>query len=144
MRDHMIPHRRKGEMNLKNQDIYNAALKILAQRDEEGANEDYEERAPYLIAAFCCESARADEAYRKANGLPKPTAQSAVYLELGADFPCCSRFAATASVYLASMLVIDEAPELSDKLFDKYSDMMSAICMEIPAEVERISDRYGY
>lgn len=129
---------------MKNQDIYDAALKILAQRDEVGVNEDYEERAPYLIAAFCSESARADEAYRKANGLPKRTSQSAVYLDLSAEFPCCSRFAPTASVYLASMLVIDESPDLSDKLFDRYSDMMSALCMEIPAEVESISDRYGF
>lgn len=128
---------------MKNQDIYDGALKILAQRDIEGANEDYEERAPYLIAAFCSECSRADAAYRKANGLSKGTATNSVYLNLSAEFPCCSRFASAASVYLASMLVIDENPELSDKLFDRYSDMMSAICMEIPAEIESISDRYN-
>ena len=129
---------------MKNQDIYDGALRILAEKSTQGTNEDYEERAPYLIAAFCCESARADAAYRKANGLSGGSSQSSVYLELSAEFPCCSRFAATASVYLASMLVIDENPELSDKLFDRYSDMMSAICMEIPAVVESISDRYEF
>ena len=129
---------------MKNQDIYDGALRILAESSTQGANEYYEERAPYLIAAFCCESARADAAYRKANDLPVAASQSSVYLELSADFPCCSRFAATASVYLASMLVIDENPDLSDKLFDRYSAMMSAICMEIPAVVESISDRYEF
>ena len=39
---------------------------------------------------------------------------------------------------------LHENPELSDKLFDRYSDMMSAICMEIPAVVESISDRYEF
>ncbi len=128
---------------MKNQDIYDSALRILAEKITAGANDDYEERAPYLIAAFCCESARADAAYRRANGLSSAQSFNSVYLDLTSDFPCCSRFATAASMYLASMLVIDEASELSDRLFDKYSDIMSAICMEIPAVVEDISDRYG-
>lgn len=119
-------------------------MRILAERVGEGLNEDYEERAPYILAAFCYESSEADAAYRKSHYLPAASAVSEVYLELSADFPCCERFSSAACTYLASMLVIDDDPELSDTLFDKYSEMMSSICSKIPAIVEPISDRYGF
>lgn len=129
---------------MKNKDIYDGALKILAEKNAVGANDDYEERAPYLIAAFCSESASADAAYRRANYLPAANPVSEVYVDLASDFPCSTRFAAAACTYLASMLIIDDDTELSDKLFDKYSDIMSAICSEIPALIEDISDRYSF
>ena len=127
---------------MKNKDIYDSALRILAERCDADACEDYEERAPYLIAAFCAESAEADRIYRKANGLAAPKAVSEVFLPLNDTFPCASRFATAASTYLASMLVLDDNSELADKLFDRYSDMMSAICYELPALVEPITEKY--
>ncbi len=129
---------------MKNQDIYDGALRILAERCDAGLNEDYEERAPYIIAAFCYESSEADAAYRKSHYLPAAPSVSEVYLNLSDKFPCCERFSAAACMYLASMLVVDEDSELSDKLFDKYSEMMSSICSKIPAIVEPISDKYGF
>ena len=129
---------------MKNKDIYDGALKILAERCDEGLCEDYEERAPYILAAFCYESSEADAAYRKSHYLPDAPKVSDVYLELSANFPCCERFSAAACTYLASMLVVDEDPELSDRLFEKYSEMMSAICSKIPAMVEPITDKYGF
>ena len=129
---------------MKNKDIYDSALRILAERCEAEACEDYEERAPYLIAAFCSESAEADRIYRKANGLSAPKAVSEVFLPLTNDFPCSVRFASAASMYLASMLIFDENTELADRLFERYSDMMSAICYELPALVEPIRDKYFF
>lgn len=129
---------------MKTREIYNAALRVLAEKCVEGANDDYEERAPYLVANFCCEASRADSAYRKANSLTASKKVSSVFIDLDSDFPCCDRFTTAAVMYLAAMLIIDETPELSDKFFDRYSDAMSEICMEIPATIERISDRYGF
>ena len=129
---------------MKNKDIYDGALKILAESDAIGANDDYEERAPYLIAAFCSECSNADSAYRRANYLPMAKEVSEVYVDLSSDFPCSTRFATAACTYLASMLVIDDDSALSDKLFEKYTDIMSAICAGIPSLIESISDRYGY
>ncbi len=127
---------------MKNRDIYDAALKILAASAEPCDSSDYEERAPYLIAAFCCETGDIDEAYRKANELDPPQKNDPVFLPLGDDFPCCDRFTHAAVLYLASMLIIDENAELSDKLFDKYCDSLSAIASSIPAVTESIIDRY--
>ena len=140
----MPPPPKRKENRLKNRDIYTGALKILSERVEIGTSEDYEERAPYLIAAFCCECAEADRVYRRARSLPAAKAVNDVYVDLSADFACSSRFSTAACMYLASMLVIDEDPELSDKLFDKYSDIMSAICAELPAQIEAISNKYVY
>ena len=129
---------------MKNKDIYNGALRILAESGDECANEDYEERAPYIIAAFCCEASDFDARYRYANSLPAPDKVNEVYVELSSDFTCAPRFSTAACMYLASMLVMDSDPELSDKLFDRYSDIMSAICSEIPAVTESFADRYRF
>ena len=37
---------------------------------------------------------------------------------------------------------LGEDDELSDRLYDKYSDIMSTISMGIPSFVEKIGDRY--
>ncbi|MBO5416938.1 MAG: hypothetical protein J6A83_09970 [Clostridia bacterium] len=129
---------------MKNKDVYDSALRILAEKNVAGANDDYEERAPYLLAAFCAESAEADRIYRRVNGLTEAKTVNAVYVPLTDDFPCSPRFCAAASTYLAAMLIFDDNTELSDKLFDRYSDMMSAICYELPALVEPIRDKYFF
>ncbi|MGM9683113.1 MAG: hypothetical protein ACI3XQ_05905 [Eubacteriales bacterium] len=128
---------------MKNRDIYLAALHLLGESADCDCNEDYEERAPYLIAAFCTETARLDLEYRKSHSLPPSEGADCVYLPLGSDFPRCDRLSAAASMYLASMLVIDENSELSDKLFDKYCDALSSVCNELPARVERIVQTYA-
>jgi hypothetical protein len=127
---------------MKNRDIYNAALKLLNESAGQGENEDFEERAPYIIAVFCSESRESDAAYRRANSLPAAKEVNDVYVDLDDDFARSPRFASAACVYLASMLILDDNYELSDKLFDRYSDMMSRIVDEIPASIESIARRY--
>lgn len=127
---------------MKNRDIYNGALRLLSESLEVSVNEDYEERAPYLIAAFCDENRDIDRAYRRTNSLPEAPEVNAVCIELEENFPCAPRFSSACCMYVTSMLVLDENNELSDKLYDKYSDMMSSISSGIPSFVEKISDRY--
>ena len=128
---------------MKNRDIYTSALRLIGEYPDAEVNSDYEERASYLLAAFCTEAAQVDKAYREANELEMPTESDCVYLPLESDFPCADRFANAASMYLAAMLVIDENIELSDKLFERYCDIMATIHSEIPAKIEKIAQKYG-
>ena len=127
---------------MKNRDIYNGAMRVLSEQIDVSVNDDYEDRAPYLIAAFYDENRDIDHAYRRANSLPEAPEVNAVFVDLGEDFPCAPRFSSACCMYVAAMLVLDENSELSDKLYDKYSDMMSTISSRIPSFVEKISDRY--
>lgn len=128
---------------MKNRDIYLSALCHIGETDSTETNEDYEERAPYLIAAFCTESAETDTAYRIENCLEPRGEMNCVCIPLEADFPCADRFISAAISYLAAMLIIDENPELSDKFFDRYCDIMATIQSEIPARIEKIAQKYG-
>ena len=115
---------------MKNKEIYSSALSLLDQRGDDGINEDYEERAPYLIAAFCSTVRSLDKKMRKIEGLGTQNAFSPVHLSLDQYFPLCDRFIPAAALYVASMLVIDEDAELADSLYDKYCDNVASIAAE--------------
>ncbi|NLW73999.1 MAG: hypothetical protein GX057_03765 [Clostridiales bacterium] len=123
-------------------EIYEAALSMIGERNAVH-NADYAERAPYLLAAFCCEAAQIDRLYRKTKGYGKQPEFGSVMIELASPFSLSPRFLGPASLYLAAMLVLDEDEELSDRLYGKYCDAMSAICSEVGA-TEKIIDVYQY
>ena len=130
---------------MNNKDIYESALRILAESAAPEDNEDYEERAPYLLAAFCTEAEDTDKALRASLGEKKEAeAFNAVFLPLEARFPLLPRFSAAASFYLAAMLIIDDNAELSDRLYDKYCDAISRIQSTVPALTETVTDRYFF
>jgi len=125
-------------------DIYDSALRLLAESAAAEDNNDYEERAPYLVAVFCSEERSTDAALRRMGGYPPSKLSDSVYIGLAEEFPLLPSLAPAASYYLASMLVIDDNEELSDKLYEKYCDSMARICGSIPAVSERICDRYFF
>ena len=51
-----------------NRELYENALRLLAQPTD-GANDDYEERAPFLLASFCNEAQEVDSFLRMASGI---------------------------------------------------------------------------
>ncbi len=113
-------------MPVTNRDIYNNSLALIGE-DISGINlEDYEERAPYLIASFCSLNTSLDKKIRTMDGLDAAFSFSPVYLSLDLDFPLCDRLTSAAALYTASMLVIDEDPDLSDSLYDKYCDNIAS------------------
>ena len=124
-------------------DILTAALKLLGEDGETEENEDYAERAPYIIASFVSETSEADSMYRLAHGKAALQLSERVYLPLNESFPLSGRFASLAAFYLASMLIADESPELSDKLYDKYCDGVSAILSALPATLHGIGQEYN-
>lgn len=127
---------------MKNRDIYKAALHILAQPISDDENEDFEDRAPFLISAFCFDVIEIDSILRKILGLKPIKEFNRVHLPLDEDFPLVDKLAHPAAKYLAAMLVIDENPELSDKLYEQYCDSISRLRSEIPCVIESIKNKY--
>ncbi len=127
---------------MTNRQIYNGALRLLGEVPDTASNEDYLDRAPYLLAAFCTENAGIDRAYREAHGMSEGEWQDEVYVELDAEFPLCSRLSVAARTYLAAMLILDENETLSDTLFDRYCGQMARLCEQLPASVHPIIQRY--
>lgn len=59
------------------------------------------------------------------------------------DFPLSDIFIAPTIFYIASMLIVDENSELSDKLFERYSHAMTKLLSALPFEHTEIADVYG-
>lgn len=127
---------------MQNRSIYNAALRLLGESVAEGENEDYEERAPYLIATFCSEMCELNERLCRAKGTTVSELAECVCLELDQAFPLSTRFSSAASLYLAAMLILESDEDRSDKLYARFSDAISRIADGIPAALESIVDRY--
>ena len=127
---------------MENQQIYENALRLLAQPTEETENEDYKERAPYLIAA-CCNAIRTlDRLLRQATDGSTAAEFGSVWLDLADEFPLLEQFAPTVCLYVAAMLVIDEDSELSDSLYDRYCDTVATLQAEVPAILQSIKNKY--
>ena len=127
---------------MKNREIYENALRLLAQPTDGEENEDYEERAPYLIAS-CCSSIRSmDRLLREATDGSASKEFGSVWLSLTDDFPLLEQFAPAVCLFVAAMLVIDEDGVLSDTLYDRYCDLISTLQTEIPAIVQSIKNKY--
>ena len=124
-----------------NRSIYDAALRLIAESTVAGENEDYEERAPYLLAAFCTEMTELNALLCQKNGTA-PIVHDAVLLPLDDTFPLASRLSTAATLYLAAMLILDYDEERSDALYEQYCDAVSRISDTIPAALERIKNQY--
>ena len=127
---------------MKNRDIYETAIHLIAEPMEEERLEDYAVRAPYLLGGFLYENSNLDACYRQFCGLEPHGFIGAVYADLDENFPFVERFSAAAGYYLAAMLVIEENTELSDKLFAMFCESISQISGEIPGASESIVNVY--
>ena len=131
-------------MPVTNREIYNNALSIIGQSIESTDIADYDERAPYLLASFCCIAKKLDQCIRKSEGLEKQERFSSVYLALENDFPLCEDLSATASLYIAAMLLADENEELSDKIYERYCDSISTLMATSSCSSESIVEKYFF
>lgn len=130
--------------------IYDAALRLLNEAVSDAGEDavrdttaELAERAPYILAAAVSEMRESDAAYRAAHDLAAVDYPDDVLLPLDATFPLSTRFAHAAAFYLAALLVADEAPELSDTLFDRFCDAMATVRTAIPVLTGRIRDVYA-
>lgn len=127
---------------MTNREIYRLALHLLAQQADSEENEDLEERAPYLLASFCSEASEVDRYLRQSEGLGGAVHFTRVCIGLDEPFPLLERLAPLGGLYLAAMLALDEDNDLSDRLYERYCDGMTALQCGIPAAVESITNLY--
>ena len=125
-----------------NRDIYDLALRMLAESTVMGEAEDYEERAPYLIAAFCTEMSELDERLRRAAG-ETTTTYYAVSLPLDLRFPLSDRLFTAAALYLAAMLILDSDEDRADKLYEQYLADTKRISDSVPVPSEDKEEAEG-
>ena len=131
-------------MPMLNSEIYESALRILGESLNEGENEDYKESAAFLIAAFCNETEEIDNSIRRICGLYDRPYFNPVWVSLDEEFPSSERLAPAAAFYLAAMLILDDDPERSDALYEKYCDSIANIEGSFPMTSGSIVDVYGY
>ena len=117
-------------MAYTNNDIYLSSLALIDENISKGDTSDLEERAPFILATFCATCKTLDKKLRARDSLVSQSKFSSVKLELQSEFPLCDALSAPAAIYLASMLVIDENPSLSESLYDKYCDNIATIGAE--------------
>ena len=123
-------------------EIYQSALRLISECAAEGNNDDYEERAPYIVATFCSDVRGTDAAVRKLIGADEAEDFSPVYIPLESDFPLLDTFAGCAALYLSAMLVIDYDAELYDRLFAQYCDTISTVCSKVTGVCENTVNKY--
>ena len=123
-------------------ELLTGALMLLGEIGDAEYNPDYSERAPYIIAAFVGETFRLDARYRLAYRLENASIPDRVCIGLDEKFPLVEPLAPLCTLYLASLLIADESPELSEKFYDRYCDGISAFSDSIPSVKESIKDVY--
>ena len=127
---------------MKCKELLVSALKHLGEVGDETNNPDYAERAPYIIAAFVGEAGEIDRRYRIAHGLEEKAETDRVFIPLDEEFPLTRRLVSPCVFYLASLLIADESPELSECYYDRYCDSISTISATLPSKVESIIEIY--
>ena len=113
-----------------NDDVYQMALALIDERELDGDTTDLEERAPYLIASFCALCKNLDKKIRERDDLDEQSSFSLIRLNLSQTFPLSEPLVVPAATYLASMLIADENPTLSESLYDKYCDAIAILGAE--------------
>lgn len=106
------------------------ALALIDERESIGDVSDLEERSPYILASFCSLCKSLDKKLRQRDSLEAQGKFSAVKLKLSDTFPLCDTLISPAAAYLASMLIADENPSLSESLYDKYCDSIATLGAE--------------
>ena len=124
-------------------DILTMATNLMA---ENGAStvtlSEFNDRAPYILAAFCGEARLIDKRYREAFMLGNQPAFDRVRLAPEATFPLCERLAYPAAFYLASTLIADENPEISKVFTERCHNALESAYGEIPCTLHPIVNRY--
>ena len=129
---------------MSNQEIYDAAIRLIGETSDSNANEDYRDRAPYLISAVCHRYAPLDVLYRQAHGLEKQKLLEINTYPLPTLFPLSDAFAPSVSMEVAGLLVLDENPKMSEQLTGWASSTISEIQKSIPFKKEKIQSSYAF
>jgi len=124
------------------QELFCAALRLVSEYPEVGENADYEDRSAYLLPPILSAYAPLDRAYRRAYGLEEQAFAHKARVDLSEELSLCDAFAAPISLSLASLLVAQENPKLSERLHDVAETAVESIRLSIPFVLESIKNRY--
>lgn len=127
---------------MTNREILTAAAATVCESATDAQIEDYESRAPYILAAFCMQCKSVDRNYRRAYSQDPVSYPNKAVLALDEEFPLLPELVPAATFYLAAMLVVDENEKLSDKLLDLYTDAIATLAASLPAAAEKILNKY--
>lgn len=125
-------------------EIYDMAANLLACKNNDGSDnpdcEDYIARAPSLINILLAENIKLE---RLLSGDKKARPTPIAFME--DEVKCHELLAYDVLPYgLASLLVIDEDPELSNVLYERYLMNIKTLKETPSAVLHGIEDRYKY
>lgn len=158
---------------MKVRDVYETALAFLAEKGGSCVEYDFEERAPFIIAAAAAEAETLDREYRRTYGIPDTRVNGGadgaenqgnsgndndgrmasgstlmfarpVRLSLDSEFPLCDRFASVAAYFTAAMLIAGQSADLYDFFFDKWCDALATVAAGLPGKSGSTRDVYPY
>ena len=127
---------------MTNQRVLDHALHLMGEDPAAGDIGDYLHRAPALLCDACRALAAADRLCRSAAGMEEQVLPGGDAYGLEEDFPLCDALLPAAALYVASGLVFDENPALSERFYGRFSEAVTACIGAIPASVESIANKY--
>ena len=123
---------------MTNQAVFDHALRLLGELPASQDIADYADRAPALLCGSCGALAAADRLCRASTGQEGQVMPSGSEYALEDEFPLCDMLLPVAALHLASALVFDENPTLSDRYFQRFGQLVGEIIGALPAEIEPI------
>ena len=129
---------------MTHRDILNAAISLCGELRSTGYVEDYEERSLQLLPLVIYHFAAKDRAWRRANGLEEQTERLPTAPSPDSPFPLSQVFSTPAAAMLASLLVISENPEMSDRLNELSLRTAKTLTLETPMISEKIAEQYTF
>lgn len=129
---------------MKCKEIFDMTLAVLDELSPEVNSDDLRERMPYLMALFCGEMLSDAAPLGISDNADACGVFSRGLIDESEDFPLESKFSTPAAYYIAAMLVADFDSPLFDKLFERYTDLVSRIIDGTGGISEPIVDVYGF
>lgn len=127
---------------MTNQAVFDAALRLIGEVPDSPDLADYAARAPHLICAACRALAALDRLCRAALFLGEQSLPSGGAYPLTDTFPLCDDLLPAAAAHVASSLLFDENPSLSDRCYARFTEAAQGLLTSLPAVVEEIVERY--
>lgn len=121
------------------QGVFDMALRLLSESSISGEVADYEDRAPALL--YLCVSELRSLAADDTSLSP-----DAPVRDLHAPFPLGEGLIPCAAYYLAAMLVSEERPELSERLYAMYRERLPQNASSVSSvwSSHKIKSAYGF
>lgn len=127
---------------MTNRCVLDHALRLMGEDPAADDLGDYLQRAPALLCDACRALAAADRLCRGAAGMEEQVLPGGDAYGPEADFPLCDALLPAAALHVASSLVFDENPALSERFYGRFSETVTACIGAIPATVEPIVNKY--